>query len=85
MSWRPSASLATLRQRARLLASARDFFNSRGILEVETPALVRHAVTDPHLQNISVRPANGPPLFLHTSPEFHMKRLLAAEIGRAHV
>ncbi len=78
MAWRPSASWTALRQRARLLAATRSFFSARGLLEVETPALVRHAVTDPHLGNISVRPVSGPPLFLHTSPEFHMKRLLAA-------
>lgn len=78
MLWRPSASWVALGQRAQLLASAREFFNARGLLEVETPALVQRAVTDPHLQNISVRLGNGPPLFLHTSPEFHMKRLLAA-------
>ncbi len=78
MHWRPSASLATLRQRARLLRETREFFDRRGVLEVETPAMVEHAVTDPHLQNITVQLGNGRSLFLHTSPEFHMKRLLAA-------
>ena len=78
MNWRPSATLETLRQRAALLATARHFFAERGLLEVETPALVRYAVTDPHLQNIFVAPCTGEALFLHTSPEFHMKRLLAA-------
>ncbi|MBL8201805.1 MAG: EF-P lysine aminoacylase GenX [Chromatiales bacterium] len=78
MRWQPSASPATLRHRAHLLAATRRFFDQRGVLEVETPALVEHAVTDPHLQNIPARPGSGPPLFLHTSPEFHMKRLLAA-------
>lgn len=77
-SWRPSAALATLRARAGLLAATRKFFDDRGLLEVETPALVRHGVTDPHLQNIAASPARGPRLYLHTSPEFHMKRLLAA-------
>ena len=78
MNWRPGATLGTLRQRAALLATARHFFNQRGLLEVETPALVQHAVTDPHLQNISVAFGTGRTLCLHTSPEFHMKRLLAA-------
>ncbi len=78
MSWRPSASLAGLRVRARLLAATRTFLSGRGILEVETPALVPHGVTDPHLQNLRVTRPGGQDLHLHTSPEFHMKRLLAA-------
>lgn len=78
MDWRPGANLRTLRQRSLLLATTRDFLNSRGLLEVETPALVSHGVTDPHLRNVPVTLASGSPMFLHTSPEFHMKRLLAA-------
>lgn len=78
MHWRPGATWATLRRRASLLAATRSFFGDRGLLEVETPALVRHAVTDPHLQNIRAEFGNGQSLYLHTSPEFHMKRLLAA-------
>ncbi|MDP2324122.1 MAG: EF-P lysine aminoacylase EpmA [Gammaproteobacteria bacterium] len=78
MHWQPSASPLTLRQRSRLLAATRHFFSSRGLLEVDTPALVQHGVTDPHLQNIPARLCGGQQLFLHTSPEFHMKRLLAA-------
>ncbi len=81
MPWQPTASLATLHQRARLLSATRTFFTERGLLEVDTPALVRHAVTDPHLENIQVRMSGSQPLFLHTSPEFHMKRLLAAGAG----
>jgi len=80
MPWQPTASLATLRQRAQLLSATRAFFNGRGLLEVDTPALVRHAVTDPHLENIQVRMSGSNELFLHTSPEFHMKRLLAAGV-----
>lgn len=78
MRWQPGASLPALRQRARLLGATREFFDRQGLLEVETPALVEHAVTDPHLQNIRVQFGDGRLLFLHTSPEFHMKRLLAA-------
>lgn len=78
MQWQPSASLDTLVQRARLLGTAREFFTSRGLLEVETPALVAHAVSDPHLSNVEARLADGRQLWLHTSPEYHMKRLLAA-------
>lgn len=48
------------------------------MLEVETPTLVGHGVTDPHLENLATELGGGRRRFLHTSPEFHMKRLLAA-------
>jgi elongation factor P--(R)-beta-lysine ligase len=78
--WRPSATLANLRRRAALLAEARAFFAARGVLEVDTPQLVTHAVTDVHLHSAEVRwPGSaGHSHFLHTSPEYAMKRLLAA-------
>jgi elongation factor P--(R)-beta-lysine ligase len=82
MNWRPTASLPTLRLRAELLACTRSFFAERGVLEVDTPALVRHAVTDRHIHAAQVQlPGHGARLFLHTSPEYAMKRLLAAGSG----
>jgi lysyl-tRNA synthetase class 2 len=82
MSWRPTAALPTLRLRAELLAAARSFFAERAVLEVDTPGLVRHAVTDPHIHSAQVQlPGHTAPLFLHTSPEYAMKRLLAAGSG----
>src|SRR5580700_8702589 len=82
MSWAPTASLPTLRLRAELLAAARQFFAQRGVLEVDTPALVRHAVTDVNIHSAQVLlPGNRAPLYLHTSPEYAMKRLLAAGSG----
>lgn len=85
-SWRPTADLATLRLRAGLLARARTFFAARGVLEVETPALSVAAITDPHLASLNTvysgpGPRRGRTLYLHTSPEFPMKRLLAAGSG----
>ncbi len=86
--WRPSANLELLSLRAWLLENIRSFFSSRGVLEVETPLLGRHAVSDPHLRSFQVGcdcrckkndEENIFPGFLQTSPEYFMKRLLAAE------
>lgn len=84
--WQPSATLETLCLRARLLSSIRAFFERRGVLEVETPILSAAAVTDPNLASLNVRytgpgAPRGRTLYLHTSPEFPMKRLLAAGSG----
>lgn len=75
--WRPTASLEAIKARAGLLSAVRAFFAARGVLEVETPQLARHGVSDPHIQCIPV-PGHG---FLQSSPEYHMKRLLAAGSG----
>ena len=79
VDWRPTASLETLRLRARLLRAVREHFESTDALEVETPVLVGAAVTDVQLESLEVRRAEGVPAgFLHTSPEYAMKRLLCA-------
>ena len=81
--WRPRATLATLRARARLLAAIRDFFTQRDLLEVETPQLSSAATSDPALHSLATRwpGPDGPRRFLHTSPELPMKRLLEAGSG----
>ena len=78
--WQPSATVDSLRKRAQMLAGIRHFFNSRGYLEVETPILAHFGVTDIYLTNILAH-FRGAPKCLQTSPEYHMKRLLAAGSG----
>jgi elongation factor P--(R)-beta-lysine ligase len=71
--------LEALALRGRLLAQVREFFAARGVLEVETPAIYPHAPPDPHQQCLAVHDGAGRRIgFLQPSPEFAMKRLLAA-------
>jgi lysyl-tRNA synthetase class 2 len=78
--WRPAASIATLEVRAGMLRAAREYFAATRALEVETPTLSAAAVTDIHLASIEAR-ALKRTRYLHTSPEYAMKRLLAAGCG----
>lgn len=80
IKWQPSANVAVLRERAEFMRRLRAFFVERAYLEVETPVLARYGVTDPYLKNIQTE-FQGKPYFLQTSPEYHMKRLLAAGSG----
>ncbi len=85
MAWQPTAAIATLRERARIIQSIRDFFASRNVLAVETPLLSHTSVTDPYIQSMaaSVQDAWGKSTqyYLQTSPEYAMKRLLACGSG----
>lgn len=73
----PSATLGMLHQRAQLLRQLRTFFDSRGFLEVETPLASHDTVVDRHLDPIPLT-VNGSQMWLQTSPEFGMKRLVVA-------
>ncbi|WP_323751296.1 EF-P lysine aminoacylase EpmA [Marinobacter sp.] len=81
--WRPTASRDALKSRAQQLAYLRGFFHERDVLEVETPVLGRHGVTDLNLDGISADVLAGGVQggWLQTSPEYPMKRLLAAGSG----
>jgi lysyl-tRNA synthetase class 2 len=84
--WRPAATPDFLRLRAALLDRIREYFKRARVLEVETPVLSAAGATDPAIQSLSTA-YHGPGarrdtrLYLHTSPEFPMKRLLAAGSG----
>lgn len=85
-TWQPSAPVANLLKRAAILADIRRFFADRGVLEVDTPAMSQATVTDIHLVPFRTRfvgpgASEGRDLWLMTSPEYHMKRLLAAGSG----
>jgi lysyl-tRNA synthetase class 2 len=73
----PTATLARLQLRARLLQVVRRFFDERGYFEVDTPLLSHDRVVDPHLEPFVVE-AGRDALYLQTSPEFAMKRILAS-------
>lgn len=77
--WRPCADVAVLRQRALMREAVRGFFRERGVLEVETPVALAASVTDVQVESIAL--AGTPPRYLQTSPEYPMKRLLAAGSG----
>jgi lysyl-tRNA synthetase class 2 len=72
--------IATLRRRAALLDATRAFFRTRGVLEVETPVALRHTVTEVQIESLRID-AGPEARWLHTSPEYPMKRLLAAGSG----
>ena len=84
--WRPTANLDALRLRARLYTTIRAFFAERAVLEVETPVLSVAGNTDANIASFSLEfsgRTEGAPRtrWLRTSPEFPLKRLLAAGIG----
>ncbi len=85
-SWQPSADIETLKKRAQYLADARLFFAERDVWEVETPILSITAPTAPYLDSFTTDYApigtnSKQTHYLQTSPEFTMKRLLAADSG----
>ena len=98
--WRPVSGPEVAAARAAMLARLRGYFVAESVLEVDTPALSNTAVSDVQIESLEVRSKlSNASLYLHTSPEFCMKRLLASgypdiysicrvyrdgEIGRRH-
>jgi len=81
----PARVRENLRTRARALSGIRAFFDAAGFLEVETPLLVRCPGMEPHLTAFETRyGAEDLRLFLPTSPEYAMKRLLSAGFERIY-
>ncbi len=78
--WSPTATVESLKLRANILESIRDFFREKKVLEVQTPLLCPFTVTDPHLKSLEIPWASGTH-YLQTSPEYAMKRLLAGGSG----
>ncbi|MGL9733955.1 MAG: elongation factor P--(R)-beta-lysine ligase [Symbiopectobacterium sp.] len=84
--WQPTATIENLLKRAAIISEIRRFFSDRGVLEVETPTMSQATVTDVHIVPFQTRfvgpgVSEGMRLYLITSPEYHMKRLLAAGSG----
>ncbi len=73
MTWEPQATLNVLQIRANVNAQIRKFFQTQNVLEVETPLLNQYAVSDLQIDSIATENSK----YLHTSPEYAMKRLLA--------
>jgi len=81
-TWRPTAAMSALQRRAAMLSAAREFFAERGVMEVETPILSAAAVSDPQIESLVTQIAGmAAPFYMCTSPEYAMKRLLAAGSG----
>lgn len=83
--WQPTASVQHVQRRGELLWTIREFFHRRGVLEVQTPILSRDMVIDRHIDPVCLPGASlllpdflDSTFYLQTSPEFCMKRLLAA-------
>ena len=82
--WKPTADVDALQLRAALYALIRTFFSARNVLEVETPILSAAGNTDPNIASFCLHADAGSGQsrrWLRTSPEFALKRLLAAGVG----
>lgn len=87
LNWQPTATIETLIRRNQIIQKVRQFFTERCILEVQTPTLSNFAITDLHLSSFkttffaTAQANSGTEMALITSPEYHMKRLIASGSG----
>jgi lysyl-tRNA synthetase class 2 len=81
VAWAPTAALEILHGRSAMLARVRAYFAAQDVREVQTPVLSVAAVCDPRIESVAASLAGGARRFLQTSPEYAMKRLLAAGFG----
>jgi len=79
-NWRPTAGVQAARIRAAMMRRIRNYFEAADVLEVDTPVLSPYAVSDTQIESFEIPSSlvGQRPMFLHTSPEFCMKRLLCA-------
>ncbi len=78
-NWRPSSGPEVAAERAALQSRIRDYFEQQDVLSVDTPSLAKSASSDVHIESLAVTSTLTDDIaYLHTSPESHMKRLLAA-------
>ena len=79
--WRPAAGVLAARNRAAIIRRICNYFEAADVLEVDTPALSPYAVSDTQIESLEIPSSlvSRRPMFLHTSPEFCMKRLLCAD------
>lgn len=84
--WQPTATIEALHARARLYAMIRRFFSERGVLEVETPILSTAGNTDPNIESFRLHFSRAGEIqrWLRTSPEYPLKRLVAAGVGSCY-
>lgn len=83
-AWQMQITPTNLRLRAQLMSRIRAFFTSKNVTEVDVPVLSHNGVTDPYLDNFVTQLTLGPTstsLYLQTSPEYAMKRMLASGSG----
>ncbi|MFA6119670.1 MAG: EF-P lysine aminoacylase EpmA [Parachlamydiales bacterium] len=74
----PESKLKVLKDRASMIQKVRSFFYKKKIIEVDPPILVKHPSIDLHIQSIETHPLNKSIGYLHTSPEYTMKRIIAS-------
>jgi len=71
------SKLKILKDRALMMKKVRSFFYNKKIIEVDPPILIKHPSIDEHIESIETNPINNNINYLHTSPEYTMKRLIA--------